>query len=201
MEKREKESDAPYTFGDLAAARFAVYGILDERFRTPQPETGEPLSRLDAVAFLWSAFAESGVPQEDGVIFYRDEQSGLPFADVPEEYESPVAWAYRNGVAQGISDAEFGVYNVSETAFVAMLLNTMGYRGKFENAYALKFAESIGIAPVGLSRRFTLGDAALYLQSALGCPMPDGSAVRDKIKIRDDFEQTTCRPHSPPRFA
>ena len=191
MEKREKESNAPYTFGDLAAARFAVYGILDERFRTPQPETGEPLSRLDAVAFLWSAFAEIGVPQEDGVIFYRDEQSGLPFADVPEEYEFPVAWAYRNGVAQGISDAEFGVYNVSETAFVAMLLNVMGYRGKFENAYALKFAESIGIAPVGLSRHFTLGDAALYLQSALGCPMSDGTAARDRIKITENLTQTT----------
>ncbi|MBP5717675.1 MAG: hypothetical protein J6X53_01675, partial [Abditibacteriota bacterium] len=189
MEKREKESNLPYTFGDIAAARFAVYGILDERFRVPQPETGEPLSRLDAVRFLWSAFAESGVPQENGVIFYRDEQSGLPFTDVPEEYEAPVLWAYRNGVAQGISDSEFGVYNVSETAFVAMLLNVMGYRGKFENAYALKFAESIGIAPVGLSRHFTLGDAALYLQSALGCPMSDGTAVRDRIKITENLAQ------------
>ena len=200
MEKREKESDLPYTFGDLAAARFAVYGILDERFRVPQPETGEPLSRLNAVRFLWSAFSEKVVAEKGDVILYdngydkrviRRDDAGIPFADVPEEYEAPVLWAYRNGVAQGISDAEFGVYNVSETAFVAMLLNVMGYRGKFENAYALKFAESIGIAPVGLSRRFTLGDAALYLQSALACPMPDGSAVRDRIKIAESIDQTT----------
>ena len=200
MEKREKESDAPYTFGDLAAARFAVYGILDERFRTPQPETREPLSRLDAVAFLWSAFAEKNSEEKGDVVLYdslydkrviRRDDAVISFTDVPEEYEASVAWAYRNGVAHGMTDAEFGVYDISETAFVAMLLNVMGYQSKFENAYALKFAESIGIAPVGLSRGFTLGDAALYLQSALGCPTPDGTAVRDRIKIREGSEQAT----------
>ena len=70
MEKREKESDAPYTFGDLAAARFAVYGILNERFRTPQPETGEPLSRLDAVRFLWKAFAEKAVAEKSAMLSF-----------------------------------------------------------------------------------------------------------------------------------
>ena len=200
MEKREKESDAPYTLGDLAAARFAVYGILDERFHVPQPETGEPLSKLDAVKFLWSVFAEKDGAEKGGVVLYdnrydkrviRLDDAGVSFTDVPEEYEAAVEWAYRNGIAQGISDAEFGAYNVSETAFVAMALNAMGYRGKFQDAYALKFAETIGMSPVGLSRGFTLGDAALYLQSALGCPMPDGIAVRDKIKIREGFEQAT----------
>ena len=107
MEKREKESNLPYTFGDIAAARFAVYGILDERFRTPQPETGEPLSRLDAVRFLWKAFAEKAVAEKAGdVVLYdnaydkrviRRDDAGIPFTDVPEEYEAPVLWAYRNG--------------------------------------------------------------------------------------------------------
>ena len=93
MEKREKESDAPYTFGDLAAARFAVYGILDGRFRTPQPETGQPLSKLSAVKFLWSAFSETSVPTGDGAVFYKAEDpAAVSFADVPEEYEAPVAW-------------------------------------------------------------------------------------------------------------
>ena len=200
MEKREKESDAPYTFGDLAAARFAVYGILDGRFRTPQPETGQPLSKADAVKFLWNAFTEKSNVKKGDVVLYdnrydkrviKRDNTGISFADVPEEYEAPVAWAYQNGVAHGMTDTEFGVYNVSETAFVTMLLNAMGYRGMFEDAYALKFAESIRMSPVGLSRGFTLGDAALYLQAALGCPMPDGSAVRDRINITENPNQTT----------
>ena len=65
MERREKDSPLPYTFGDLAAARFAVYGILDDKYRTPQPETAEPLSRLDAVKLLWNAFAEDTAPEYD----------------------------------------------------------------------------------------------------------------------------------------
>ncbi|MBP5717613.1 MAG: hypothetical protein J6X53_01360, partial [Abditibacteriota bacterium] len=35
LEKAER-IDSAYTLADLAAARLAVYGILDSRYRTPQ---------------------------------------------------------------------------------------------------------------------------------------------------------------------
>ena len=40
----ERESTLPYTLGDLAAARFAVYGLLGDEYRTPQkiPQNPSP---------------------------------------------------------------------------------------------------------------------------------------------------------------
>ena len=153
MDRREKESILPYTFGDLAAARLAVYGILDERFRTPQPETAEPFSRLEAVELLWNAFGEAAPEKDseksnttdDGEEYHSTARAVMgAFSDVPEAFTEQVSWAYRNGIAESLTDTEFGVYNTSETAFVSMLLNTMGYRGRFEDTQALHFAESIG---------------------------------------------------------
>ena len=195
MEKREKESTLPYTFGDLAAARLAVYGILDGRFRTPQPETAEPFSRLDAVNILWNAFAEDAVNENNGSTaeeYHSTTRAVMgAFSDVPAEFTEQVSWAYQNGIAEGLTDTEFGVYNITETAFAVMLLNTLGYQGRFEYPYALDFAESIGLVPLGLSRNFTLGDAALYLQSAMELKMADGTAVRERMNIPTKLEQTT----------
>ena len=204
MEKREKESTLPYTFGDLAAARLAVYGILDERFRTPQPETAEPLSRLDAVNILWNAFAEEAAPEsnsekhnagddgnDNGEIHSTARAVMGAFSDVPEAFTEQVGWAYENGIVESLTETEFGVYNASETAFVSMLLNVMGYQGKFEDTHALYFAESISLAPLGLSRNFTLGDAALYLQAAMKLQTADGTSLCERMNIPAKQEQTT----------
>ena len=105
-----------------------MYGILDERFRTPQPETAEPFSRLEAVELLWNAFAEK-VAQNDDENRNTDDGKEVhstaravmgAFSDVPEAFTEQVSWAYRNGIAESLTDTEFGVYNVSETAFVSM---------------------------------------------------------------------------------
>ena len=108
-----------------------------------------------------------------------------PVADVPVEYTEQVSWAFQNGIAEGITDTEFGVYPASETAFVPMLLNALGYQGQYEYAHALHFAESIGLAPLGLSRNFTLGDAALYLQAAMDLQTADGTNVRKSPRSRN----------------
>ena len=81
MDKQEKESELAYTFGDLAAARFAVYGILDRQYRTPQKETAEPLSRLEAIRLLWNAFADDtvlGAASEKNAPGEQRKKSGCP---------------------------------------------------------------------------------------------------------------------------
>ena len=213
MDRRDRESELSCTLGDLAAARLAVYGILDRRYRTPHRETAEPLSRLDAVRLLWYAFADDtvlGAASEKNDPAKGKDSAGrysvirmaesddtvessvmFSFADVPLEYAAVVDWSCRNGITEGISDTEFGLWPVSEPAFVTMLLNAVGYAGEFDPALSVQYAESIGITPVGLSRHFTLGDAALYLQSAMEARTKDGTPVRETMNIRREKEQTT----------
>ncbi|MCD7841082.1 MAG: S-layer homology domain-containing protein [Lachnospiraceae bacterium] len=140
-----------YTLGDLAAARLAVYGILDDAYKTPQPETKLPLSRTDAVATLYAAFGD-------------DSSCASPFTDIPDEYADAVAWAYAMGITSGISTTEFGVREITDAEFVTMLLRCMGYSDAFDFEEAISFATTLGLSPTGLSATFCLGDAALYLQ-------------------------------------
>lgn len=140
-----------YTLGDLAAARLAVYGILDEKMKTPREETKLPLSREDAAAVLYATFGD------------EEESCTSPFLDIEDEYAEAVAWAYSRGITNGVSEAEFGIGNITQAEFVTMLLRYMGYCFEWENA--LELAESVGLSPVGLSDGFCLGDAALYIQS------------------------------------
>lgn len=147
----EKESQNPYTPGDLAAARLTVYGVLPERFRAPQAETALPLSNVDAIQLLHKAFGnDSAFPELD------DESR-----------------------------------EITETEFVSMLLDALGYREFYADPDTLSFAKSIGLSPVGLSAAvFTLGDAALYLQSAAELYAADGTPVRNRMNIPDDIRQT-----------
>ncbi len=140
-----------YTLGDLAAARLAVYGILDDVYKTPQAETKLSLSRTDAAALLYAAFGDCN-------------SYTSPFVDVPDEYADAVAWAYAMGITSGISATEFGVREITEAEFVTMLLRCLGYGDAFDFENAVSFAEAIGLSPSGLSVTFCLGDAALYLQ-------------------------------------
>ncbi|MBP5719308.1 MAG: transglutaminase domain-containing protein, partial [Abditibacteriota bacterium] len=171
-DERARESYLPYTLGDIAAARFAVYGILSDEYRTPQKDTEKPLSRLDAAALLHAAFAR------------REDPSGeIPFEDVDEDRREAVAWTYHNGIARGRSETEFGTYHPTEAAFATMLLNAMGYQGRFSYGDALDFAQSIGLNPVGVSPVFSLGDATLYLDAALRLTAPDGTAMRERMNV------------------
>ena len=149
LDKRDRESGDPYTLGDIAAARFAVYGLLDDEYRTPNGKTSALLSRMDAVEILWKAFRNA------------DDLTGeIPFADVDDKHFDAVSWAYANGIAGGCSPVSFGAYPVTEQAFLTMLLKSLGYRNHFAYADAFEFAETVGLSkPVGVSLPFTLGDA------------------------------------------
>ena len=183
MNERERESWEPYTFGDIAAARFAVYGLLPDEYRTPNPKTAAPLSRPDAVKFLRSAFGNK-----------TDSHRKIPFIDVDDEYADAVSWAYSNGIAGGCSPNLFGNYSVTEQAFVTMLLNALGFRGQFVYADAFTFAQSVGLSrPLGISNSFSLGDAALYLQQALGMSAANGISARIKMNIPARMEDAPDR--------
>ena len=178
LDERDRESGDPYTLGDIAAARFAVYGLLDDECRTPNEKTSAPLSRMDAVEILWKAFRNA------------DDLTGeIPFADVDDKHFDAVSWAYANGIAGGCSPVSFGAYPVTEQAFLTMLLKSLGYRNRFAYADAFEFAETVGLfRPVGISPAFTLGDAMLYLQDALGVTAPDGYFGREKMNIPPSLE-------------
>ena len=159
LDPRQVDTYEPYTLGDLAAARFAVYGLLPDVYRTPQKDTAKPLSRLDAVRLLRDAFGHDS-----------EDMMNIPFRDVDEDYREAVSWAYSNGIVKGRTATEFGTYHVTEQAFLTMLLNALGFQRKFTYAEAFQFAQSVGLSrPLGISDTFSLGDAMLYFQQVLTC--------------------------------
>ena len=183
LDQRQLETYEPYTLGDLAAARFAVYGLLPDVYRTPREDTAKPLSRLDAVTLLRDAF---GYP--DGELL------NIPFKDVDEEYREAVSWAFSNGIANGCSETEFGTYHVTEQAFVTMLLNALGFQRKFTYAEAFDFAESVGLPrPLGISATFSLGDAMLYFQEVPQMTTANGKSMRLRMNIPASMEDAPDR--------
>lgn len=180
LSAKAKESTEPYTLADLAVSRLAVYGIFGNGMRTPTKEAHNSFSRIAAVKLLQRAFARNG-----------DASGEIPFEDVGSEDTAAVAWAYANGIANGISATQFGTSDITEREFVTMLLHAMGYRGSFTYADALDFAKAIGLSPAGISQPFTPCDAALYLLAAMKLTAADGAAVHDKLNIVKEPVQTT----------
>lgn len=61
MALAEALTSNPYSLGDVAAARLAVYGILDEAYKTPQEDTASPLSYSEAMELLQKAFGKEAI--------------------------------------------------------------------------------------------------------------------------------------------
>ncbi|MBQ9348427.1 MAG: hypothetical protein IJT94_14020, partial [Oscillibacter sp.] len=206
LEKAERP-DTAYTLADLAAARLAVYSILDSRYRTPQEDTNLPFSRPESVRLLWNTFRQEGangknkdsrnVKKEAGTVeYYSLDHDKITTADryltdIFSEYADAFAWASETGIARNISADNSP--NVTQREFVSLLLNAMGFGDSYASDQALDFAASMGLAPVGLSDGFTLGDAALYIQCAMGLKVKDSDGrqqpVRDRMRIPADPEQ------------
>ena len=183
LDRGQLEISAPYTLGDLAAARFAVYGLLPDVYRTPQKDTAKPLSRLDAVQLLRDAFG-----------FDSEDMMNIPFRDVDEDHREAVSWAYSNGIAKGRTATEFGTYPVTEQAFVTMLLNALGFQRQFSYGEASAFGESVGLSrPLGISDTFSLGDAALYLQQVLRMTAANGKSMRLRMTLPADTEDARAQ--------
>jgi Trypsin-like serine proteases, typically periplasmic, contain C-terminal PDZ domain len=71
----------------------------------------------------------------------------LPFTDVPKWAAGYVAYAYENGLTNGISNSRFGSSNAMESkAYITFLLRSLGYNdqaGDFSYGNSLNFAEGI----------------------------------------------------------
>lgn len=88
--ERADRSNEKYTLEDLAAMRLAVYGILEEKFRSKQEETNAPISRPEAVKLLYRTFSS-----KDSTVYEK-----APFRDVSEAYQHYIDWAYAKGVTR-----------------------------------------------------------------------------------------------------
>lgn len=73
----------------------------------------------------------------------------LPFTDVPKWASGYVAYAYENGLTNGIGTEQFGSSNAIEAkAYLTFLLRSLGYNdqaGDFSYNNALTFAKSVGL--------------------------------------------------------
>ena len=176
LEKVQPLSSSGYAFGDIAAARLSAYGILDDRFKVPQEETGEPISRFEAVNLLYTAFGEE--PQE----------KYTPFIDIHQE--DAIAWAYQNGLVYGTSSCVFdGMRNITKNEFITILLRYLGY---YDVSWLnpMEMWDSLRFDVVGESAGFTLGDAALYIDAVLHIAAADsGISVSKFLKIDTELPQ------------
>ena len=206
LEKAERP-DTAYTLADLATARLAVYGILDSRYRTPQEDTNLPLSRPEAVRLLWNVFRQeeangknkdgrngkikAGTVENYSLNLDKKTTADRYLTDIFAEYADAFAWASKTGIARNIPADNSP--NVTQREFVSLLLNAMGCGDSYAPDQVMDFAASMGLAPVGLSDSFTLGDTALYLQCAMGLKVKDSDGrpqpVRDRMCIPADPEQ------------
>lgn len=155
--ERADRSNEKYTLEDLAAMRLAVYGILEEKFRSKQEETNAPISRPEAVKLLYRTFSS-----KDSTVYEK-----APFRDVSEAYQHYIDWAYAKGVTRGTTADTFGTDNISQRDFLIMLLRAAGYKDKFTRVNVFDFSKKLGLNPAGIRANFTAGDAALYLQDAI----------------------------------
>lgn len=171
---RKYDTYDTYTLGDIALAKLTAYGILDEEWATPSKAADEAISRLDAVSLLYCTFGNREI-----------DELPSPFLDVPEEYHDAVNWAYQNGLTFGVSATKFGTSSISESEFLLMLLRYLGYDG-IDLDNVIQYAESVGLAPLGLSNEFTFANAALYLLNAINLVADcNGTTAKDVVGISE----------------
>ncbi|MBC8536125.1 trypsin-like peptidase domain-containing protein [Feifania hominis] len=103
----------------------------------------------------------------------------IPFTDVPAWVHGYVAYAYQNGLANGIAADKFGTDNLIDARmYTTFLLRSLGYRdteGDFTYAKAVEFATGIGLIPSDLNARlasetFVRGHVARMSYDALRFP-------------------------------
>ena len=218
LAKAPRDETIVYTLADLAAARLAVYTILDSRYRKPQVDTDQPITHSEAVRLLWHTFRQkdvSGTGKSNSrsvsnqaaskrTVQFADkrgaeaEETPAPvqmlLSDVLAEYLTAFLWTDENKLFQGIQieDSRY----TSRAEFVSMLLYAMGCQEKYDPNGTFPFAETLGLSPAGLSPdtdSLTLGDAALYIQCAMGITLRDKYGykfqVHSRMNIPDSLEQ------------
>lgn len=161
-------ADGTGSYGEYAAAQLEQLGLFQgtdagaELERTP--------TRTEALVMLIRALGK-----EDEALAYTGSH---PFGDVPQWADRYVAYAYNNGLASGVSAAEFGTGDASAQAYVTFTLRALGYSedaGDFTWSDPWQAAKSAGILPGCVdTESFTRADAAIITWSALSAEIKGG---------------------------
>lgn len=154
LERAVSPTNQSYTLGDIAIAKLAAYGAIDEQYVVPQEENNQAISRCNAVKLIYELFGT------------EPKNKNIPFTDVNTEYIDAIAWAYQNKLVNGTSKSTFNDRDITKEEFTAILLRYLG-NTEFDLNDAPTIIYKMSIAPIGLSNEFTFGDAALYLQAFL----------------------------------
>lgn len=102
-----------------------------------------------------------------------------PFTDVDVWADRYIAYAYANGLTNGISETTFGgSQNINAQQYITLLLRSLGYddsKGDFTFKNALSFSDSIGLTEkkYSLGNTFLRGDIVWLSCGALFQPIKD----------------------------
>lgn len=102
-----------------------------------------------------------------------------PFTDVPEWANAYIGYAYETGLAQGVSETEFGSGNASAAMYLTLVLRSLGYSDAdgrdftWDDPYTL--ASEIGVLHERVdTENFMRGDVVTISHAALSAK-PNGS--------------------------
>lgn len=108
------------------------------------------------------------------------QQKSHPFTDVPDWADDYVGYAYTNGLANGVTETEFGTGQSSAAMYLTFVLRALGYSDaggtdfSWDSPYAL--AERIGVLPETVDvSNFWRADAVTISYSALQSNMKNSS--------------------------
>ena len=122
----------------------------------------------------------------------------LPFNDVPKWASGYVAYAYENGLTNGLNKVQFGSTNKMDAkAFMTFLLRSLGYNdqaGDFSYNNALSYAQSIDLVNDNLystmnNTTFLRAFIAKTAYDALNFPYKGGDVILiDKLMAEDKID-------------
>lgn len=160
-------------FGDMAARRLYVYGMLDNKAEPKGDGTDadltfnseEQATRLDAAMLLYRLCGHETAEQH-------------PFSDVPEEFDDALNWLFAKGITKGISDELYGTGAVTRWQFCVMLSRLFSWGTDNPNE-AVSIAVSEHILPYGTnSNIFSNGDMYLTVCELLDRSFPDRRIIQ-----------------------
>jgi hypothetical protein len=140
-------------------------GVSDTDFALERP-----LSRVESVVMLIRLLGR----EEEALA----QQNTHPFTDVPKWADAQIGYAYRNGLANGVSETEFGIGEAGAATYLTLVLRALGYSDRnsedFSWADPFPLAREAGILPELVNTtEFLRGDVVTVSYAALAARCKD----------------------------
>jgi S1-C subfamily serine protease len=151
-------------------------GISDDNFDLNRAPT-----RIEALVMLVRILGK-----EDEALKTTEKH---PFVDVPSWADKYVAYAYHNGLSNGISETEFGTGSATADMYLTFVLRSLGYSDKNHVDFTWNapdaLATKVGILPQGVnSYQFYRADVVLVSYSALQAKIKNSDETLAQKLIR-----------------